>query len=92
MRDPVIIFVTAPSKKEAERVVLGLIKKGLAACGNIVRGVDSIFLWKGKLERSKEVLIILKTKKSLFDKVAAEIKKMHSYEVPEIICLPVIEG
>ncbi|MDD5356164.1 MAG: divalent-cation tolerance protein CutA [Candidatus Omnitrophica bacterium] len=88
----IVIFVTAPSRKEAAYIVSILIKKRLVACGNILRSCDSVFIWKGKQNRVKEVLIILKTRKDLFKKVAREIKGIHSYEVPEIIAVPIIDG
>lgn len=88
----IIIFVTAASKKEAKQIISALIKKRLVACGNILDGVDSTFIWRGKVDSAKEVLIILKTKKNLFKKVASEIKRLHSYEVPEIIAMPIVEG
>ena len=88
----IVIFITAPSKKEAERIVLTLIKKKLASCGNILGGVNSIFVWKSKREKAKEVLLIIKTRKNLFNKIVREVERLHSYEVPEIIALPIIDG
>lgn len=88
----IIIFITASSKKEARLIISALIKKRLVACGNILGGVDSIFIWKSKVNKAKEFLVILKTKKNLFKKVAGEVKRLHSYEVPEIVAVPIIEG
>ncbi len=88
----IIIFITASSKKEARRIISALIKKRLIACGNILGGIDSTFIWKGKVENAKEVLVTLKTKKNLFKRIAREVEKVHSYEVPEIIAVPIIDG
>lgn len=88
----IIIFMTAPSKKEAERVISALISKRLVACANLIDSVESRFVWKGKTNTAKECLVIFKTEKKLFKKVAEEIKKLHSYEVPEIIALPIVYG
>lgn len=88
----ILVFITAPSKKEGERIVSELMNRHLIACGNILEGVDSIFTWKNKVERASEVLVILKTKRSMFKEIVYMVEKHHSYEVPEIIALPVIEG
>jgi len=93
MRDRYItVFMTGPSEKEAKKIVSKLIKKKLIACGNILSGVNSIFVWRGRTDKAREVLAIMKTKKKLFKKVVLEIKGLHSYEVPEIIALPIIDG
>ena len=88
----IIIFVTAPSKREAGRIISALIKKKLCACATLLAGIDSQFIWKGRVERAKEVLILVKTRRSLFKKVMTEVKRLHSYEVPEIIAVPIVEG
>ena len=91
-KEHIIIFITCNSKKEARRISKALIAQKLIACGNIIPGVDSLFLWKGKLDRAKEVLLIAKTRGPLFEKILLRVQKMHSYEVPEIICLPILKG
>ncbi len=88
----ITILMTAPSKKEAQRIIAALIAKRLVACANLLNGVDSTFIWKGKIDKAKEVLVIFKTRKNLFKKVAAQIRRLHSYEVPEIIALPIVDG
>lgn len=88
----VIIFVTCASKKEAEKIVDALLAKRLVACGNIVSGVDSKFWWKGKIDSAKETLLILKTTASKFNAVEKEARRLHSYDVPEIIALPIVAG
>src|SRR5689334_9777365 len=88
----VVIFVTAKDKKEAGRIARGLLEERLVACANILDGVESLFWWQGKIDEAKETLIVLKTKRSLFKKVAARVKVLHSYDTPEVIALPVVEG
>lgn len=88
----IVVFVTASSKEEAEKITQGLLKDKLAACVNITTGVDSYFWWQGKIDSAKEALLVIKTRKKLFDKLAKKVKKLHSYEIPEIIALPIIKG
>ncbi|PIP20757.1 MAG: cytochrome C biogenesis protein CcdA [Candidatus Omnitrophica bacterium CG23_combo_of_CG06-09_8_20_14_all_40_11] len=88
----VVIFVTAANKKEAEKVASALIKEKLAACVNIIENLHSMFWWQGKVNRLKEVLLIVKSKKTLMNKLIKKIKSLHSYAVPEIIALPIVAG
>lgn len=87
-----VVFVSAGSKEEAEKIASGLLKEKLCACVNIVKGVDSHFWWQGKLDKAKESLLIIKTRKSLFARLAKKVKSLHSYEVPEIIAFSIIAG
>ena len=87
-----ITFVTCQSKKEADRIASSLLNKRLIACANIVSGIDSKFWWNGKINTAKEFLIILKARSSSFKKIEKEVKRLHSYEVPEIITIPIIAG
>ena len=88
----IVILVTAKDKKEAGKIAKGLLEAKLIACANIVEGVQSLFWWQGKIDSSKEVYLILKTKKILFKKVAVKVKSLHSYQTPEIIALPIVGG
>ena len=88
----IIILVTAKDRKEAEQIAKGLLEAKLVACANIIEGVQSLFWWQGKIDSSKEVLLILKTKKILFKKVSTKVKSLHSYQTPEIIALPIVHG
>jgi len=92
MSEFIVIFVTTSSMKEAERISKALVEKKLAACVNIIKDIRSIFFWKGKLSDEKEVLLVAKSKKKNFEKIEKEVKKLHSYEVPEIIGLPILMG
>jgi len=87
-----VIFVTAPDKKQARQIANKLIKTKLAACVNIIPGVESLFSWKGKIDSAKELLLIIKSEKSKLPKIIKTVKSLHSYEVPEIIALPIIAG
>ena len=87
-----IIFVTCQSKKEADSIASSLLNKRLIACANIVSGVDSKFWWNGKVNKAKEFLVIMKAKCSSFKKIEEEVKRLHSYVVPEIIAIPIIAG
>jgi periplasmic divalent cation tolerance protein len=91
--DAIVVLVTCKSKSEARRIVTALVTKRLAACGNICEApVSSIYRWKGKIERAKEVLVILKSTRKAFTALEREVTRLHSYDVPEIIALPVILG
>lgn len=87
-----VVFVTTGSKKEAKKISQEVLEKKLAACVSIVPSISSQYWWEGKIDSSKEVLLIIKTKKELFGKLKNSIKKIHSYTVPEIIALPIIYG
>jgi periplasmic divalent cation tolerance protein len=87
-----VILVTCPSRKEALRISGELLRKRLIACANITGRIDSVYRWKGSLERSTEVIMILKSVAARFRDIEREVKRLHSYEVPEIISLPVHKG
>jgi len=88
----IVVLVSAAHKKEAEHIARGLIKSKLAACVNIMENVHSFFWWQGKFDSAQEALLMIKTRKALFPRLIKKIKSLHSYEVPEIIALPVILG
>lgn len=88
----IVIFITTSSYEEAHKISEALVGQKKAACVNIVPKVNSIFTWKDKLEQSEESLLIVKTRAKLFPDVVTLVKWLHSYEVPEIIALPIIEG
>jgi periplasmic divalent cation tolerance protein len=88
----IVIFITAPSKKEANNIAGKLIQKKMAACVNIISNIDSLFWWKAKVDTAKEALLIVKTKKTKLAKIIALVKSLHSYDTPEIIALPIIRG
>ena len=88
----IVVLITAKDALEAKTISDQLLEKKLIACANIVEGVQSVFWWQGKIDQAKETLIVLKSKPSLFKKIVKTVKAHHSYEVPEIIALPIIDG
>ena len=88
----IVIFVTTSTEAEAHKVAELLLGRRKAACVNIVPGVDSSFWWRGKLDSARESLLIIKTRASLLPEIVEMVKSAHSYEVPEIIALPIIGG
>jgi len=92
MTDKIVILVTAPSLKEARKIARGLVEDRLAACVNVTAPVESIYRWQGKIENSRERLLVIKTAREIFAEVEAAIRKLHSYTNPEIICLPIVDG
>jgi len=87
-----VVLVTAKDEEEAGRIADTLLKAKLIACANIIKDVKSLFWWEGKIDNAQEVLLVLKTRRALFAKVAKTVKIVHSYNVPEIIALPIISG
>jgi periplasmic divalent cation tolerance protein len=88
----VVILVTTNSQEEAERIARSLVDSRLAACVNIISGLRSIYRWKEKTWDEGELLILIKTPMALFERVEGVIKEIHSYEVPEIVAIPIIRG
>ncbi|MFY9909822.1 MAG: divalent-cation tolerance protein CutA [Candidatus Sulfotelmatobacter sp.] len=92
MTDKRIVLSTASSEEEAFKIARHLVEQRLAACVNIVPLVSSIYRWKGKVEEAKEWLLIVKTTQAAFAAVRDAIAELHSYELPECICLTVEDG
>ena len=88
----VVIFITTSSYEEARKIGDALVSQRKAACVNIVPKVNSLFRWKGKIEDAEESLLVVKTRAKLFPDVVSTVKGIHSYEVPEIIALPISGG
>ncbi|RJR21292.1 MAG: divalent-cation tolerance protein CutA [Nitrospiraceae bacterium] len=88
----IVIFITAPNEDEAARIARSLVEARLAACANIVRNIRSIYTWQGSVQDDTEVLMVVKTREVLFEAVSARVRELHSYDVPEIIALPIIDG
>jgi periplasmic divalent cation tolerance protein len=90
--DIVMITVNCASVKEAELISGYLLKTRLVACANILPGVRSRFWWKGKIDHANEAMLVMKTRRVNFKAVLKEVKRLHSYEVPEIIALPIMDS
>jgi periplasmic divalent cation tolerance protein len=88
----IVVLVTAKDKQEAEKITRSLLKERLIACGNIVSPVTSFFHWSGKIDGAEECLIVMKSRMDLFAQVAEHVKGLHSYEVPEILALPIVDA
>jgi periplasmic divalent cation tolerance protein len=87
-----MILVTVPVSKTAVKLAGGLLKKKLAACINIVKNVQSIYWWQGKIEKSLEELLIIKTKAALSGQIISHVKKNHPYAVAEVIAFDIKKG
>jgi len=87
-----IVLVTVGSEKEADKIAQTLVKEKLAACVNIIPRIRSYFNWRKKFYKKKETLLLIKTKPILFEKLKSRVLKLHSYETPEIILLPIEKG
>lgn len=92
MTEAAVMLVTAGSEEEAFTIGRRLVEERLVACANVVAGVRSIFRWKGKVADEGEWLLILKTRRDRVDAVEARVRELHSYDVPEVIALPVEAG
>jgi periplasmic divalent cation tolerance protein len=92
MTDKRIVLTTAGSIEEAQQIAAALVEQRLAACVNIIPGVESVFRWQGKIDRTREWLLMIKTKAEAFERVRNAIQKLHSYDVPEIISLEIDDG
>lgn len=87
-----IVFVTVGKEKEAKSIARTVVSERLAACVNIIKPIESCYTWKGKLVEDREILLIIKTKSRLFSRLKNRIVALHSYEVPEIIFIPIRKG
>jgi len=92
VKDYLVVFITTGNAVEGEKIANILVSSRKAACVNILPQLDSRFWWQGKIDSADEVLLIVKTKASLLDELVSLVKENHSYEVPEIIALPIVGG
>jgi len=88
----IVVFITASDEEEASKIARALVEERLAGCVDIIKDIRSIYSWQGKIEDEKEVFMVVKTQKTLFDSLIKRVKELHSYTVPEIIALPIIQG
>lgn len=88
----VVVFITVEEGEEAGKIAKALLKRRQAACVNIISGVESHFWWKDRLDTAKEILLIAKTKEALLPELIKTVKRIHSYNIPEIIAVPIIGG
>jgi periplasmic divalent cation tolerance protein len=92
MTDKIVVLVTGGSVRECKRIARHLLEKRLIACANVVPAVHSLYRWQGKIADEKECLMILKGNRESFPALEKEVQKLHSYSVPEVIALPIVDG
>ncbi len=92
MTDVRVVLVSCKDDEQAGRIARGLVEKKLAACVNLLPQIRSLYTWKGKLEETKEVLLMAKTQAHLVKRLEEEVRRGHSYECPEILSMPVDQG
>src|SRR2546421_5762835 len=90
--EAILVLITASSTQEAEKIGRHLVEERLAACANLISQVRSLFFWEGKISDANEVLLVVKSRRPLFRQLAARVHELHSYTVPEIIAVPILEG
>ena len=88
----IVVFVTTKDISQARKIAQDLLEEKLIACANIMGGVQSFFWWKGKIDESSEVMLALKTRRDLFDRIVLRVRSLHSYDTPEVIALPIVDG
>jgi periplasmic divalent cation tolerance protein len=88
----IVVLVTTASKAEAEKISQTLLEEKLIACANIINPVSSVFFWSGKIDKAEECLVVMKSRLDLFGKLEERLRGLHSYEVPEVLALPIVEG
>src|SRR5713101_6689554 len=90
--EPVVVLITTGSRQEGERVATALLEARLAACVNLLPGITSLFWWEGKIDRAEELLLLVKTRRSLMPQLLEAVRAVHSYDVFEAVALPIVEG
>lgn len=92
MEDKILVMITTGSEEQAEKIARTLLEERLIACANLIGGIRSLYRWKGQVCDDREILLLCKTERQLFSRLSKKVKSIHSYEVPEIIALPLVEG
>jgi periplasmic divalent cation tolerance protein len=90
--ESIVVLVTCGSEEEALKIAHSLVEEHLAACVNLISPIRSIYRWEGKIWDEREWLLIIKTQRQRFEELERKVKSLHSYAVPEIIGLPIVEG
>ena len=92
MTEKILVLSNCGSEEEARRVARALVEARVAACVNIVPGIQSVYHWQGAIQEDPEWMLVIKSTRPMFDSLAAELRKIHSYQVPEVLAIPVIAG
>lgn len=92
MKNYIQVQITFPSSETAKMTAARLVEQRLAACAQILGPIRSVYVWNGKLEQEDEILLVAKTKASLFDELAAAVRTEHPYKCPQIVAVPIVHG
>ena len=92
MTDKIVVFSACSTLDEARRIAKKLIEDHLAACVNVMPGVRSFYRWKGVVEEADECLLVIKSSRDVLDRLRLELEKAHTYEVPEVVAVPIVAG
>ncbi len=92
MTDTVVVLVTTPSTEKAAEIARALVEEKLAACGNVVPAIRSIYRWEGKVQEDQEALLVLKAPRERFQELRDRVVALHPYQVPEVVALPIEMG
>ena len=92
MTDKIVIFSACASTEEAHQIARKLVDERLAACVTVAPGVRSFYRWKGAIEEAEECMLVIKSSRDLFDRLRLELEKAHTYEVPEVVAVPIVAG
>lgn len=92
MTDKIVVLSTCASEQQARELARHFVERRLAACVNIIPAVRSVYRWKDKIEEDAEWLLVIKSRRDIFPALREELAKLHTYEVPEAIALPVVDG
>ena len=90
--ESLIVLCTCPDEETADRLAGSLVEEGLAACVNVIPAVASTYRWQGKLQRDREVLLLIKTTSAAYERLEARIRELHPYELPESVAVPIVRG
>ncbi len=90
--DVIVVYVTAPDADVAAAIADAVVGEGVAACVNVVAGVTSVYRWKGQVERAQEQLLLIKTTRARYQALQAVVLRVHPYELPECVAVPVTAG
>jgi len=92
MSERLVVLMTAGSREEADKIANALVTEMLAACVNVLPGVTSVYRWEGEVQRDQEWLLVAKSTREVLDDLVRRVQALHSYDLPEVIALPVVGG
>jgi len=92
MTDKIVVFSACAAPEEAHKLARKLVETRLAACVNVLPGMRSFYRWNGAIEETDECMLIIKSSRDLFDRLRHELEKAHTYEVPEVVAVPIVDG